>query len=74
VTTSSSALLLATCVCGEPLFRHRLPDGRQISCAAVRRLDEALQANNQPARHSIGPLHQVARPREPLGERVIGGR
>lgn len=59
--TSSSALLLGKCICREPIFRHRLPDGRQISCAAVRRLDEALQANNQPALQGGRPLHVVAR-------------
>ncbi len=51
-----SSLLLGACVaCGEPIFRHRLPNGRQISCDTLRRIDEALKASGsqpqQPARH-----------------------
>lgn len=47
---SPSALLLGACsICGEPIFRHRLPNGRQISCAAGARIDQQLrQSGAQP--------------------------
>lgn len=61
---SPSTLLLGACVCGEPIFRHRTIDGRQIACAAVRRLDEALRANAQPRRQSRGEFQFLQRVRE----------
>lgn len=71
--TSSTTLLLGECsICGEPIFRHRLPNGRQISCAQVRRIDEALKANNQPAQQRVGPLHVVARADQFASEIGVG--
>lgn len=44
------SLLLGLCVCNEPIFRHRRPDGRQISCEELRRIDqEFFQSGAQPA-------------------------
>lgn len=55
MTTSSNALLRGVCLCGEPIFRHRRPDGRQITCEQLRRIDQQFfesgaQATHQPDR------------------------
>jgi hypothetical protein len=56
--TAASPLLLGSCICGEPIFRHRRPDGRQISCADLRRIDQQFfescaQAPRQPKRELV---------------------
>lgn len=51
----TTSLLLGACVCGEPMFRHRLPNGRQISCDQLRRIDEQLrQSSAQPVGEARG--------------------
>lgn len=60
--TSSSALLLGACTgCGEPIFRHRLPNGRQISCQDVRLIDQRFQASTPTPQQAKGDLERAAR-------------
>lgn len=71
--SSNAVLLLGSCVCcGEPLFRHRKPNGRQISCARLRAIDEAFKANHQRPQHPLGALHQL--PLANQSERQVGVR
>jgi hypothetical protein len=56
MNASSSSLLMSLCsICGEPIFRHRTIDGRQITCEQLARIDQQLresgsQASCEPAR------------------------
>lgn len=44
----TSPLLLGRCVgCGETILRHRLPDGRQISCEQLARYDRWRRSFDQ---------------------------
>lgn len=57
-----SPLLLGVCTpCGQPIYRHRLPNGRQITCAALRLLDEQFQALPSSAQQPQRALHTTAR-------------
>ena len=52
-----SRLLLGTCsCCGEPVFRHRTVDNRQLSCADLARLDEQLRQSG--AQSTLQPDRQ----------------
>ena len=68
--TSSSALLLGACACcGEPLFRHRLPNGRQITCEQVRLIDQQFHASAPPAQQTDSDEQRAARVLEFGGRR-----
>lgn len=55
-----SPMLLGTCVCGEPVFRHRRADGRQIACEVLRRIDEQFfQSRPQPVHQPHSQLQIV---------------
>jgi hypothetical protein len=60
--TSSRALLLGVCVCGEPIVRHRI-GRRQITCDAVRRIDEAFQLQHPSTEN---PFRTGDRPSRPV--------
>lgn len=59
----TSSLLLGLCsICGEPIFRHRRVDRRQITCAELARLDqEFAQSGAQPARQPDRQVQVISR-------------
>lgn len=48
MTSHAVSLLHGLCICGEPIFRHRTINGRQLTCWQLRVLDRTLEANAQP--------------------------
>jgi len=53
----TSSLLLGACsICGELILRHRRPDGRQISCAELARIDEQLRQSG--TQSAVQPIRQ----------------
>lgn len=57
-----SPLLLGICTpCGQPIYRHRLPSGRQITCEQLRQIDEAFQASGRDPEAIRRDFHIVTR-------------
>lgn len=55
-----TASLLGLCVCGHPVFRHRRLDGRQITCAQLREMDQALFQSGARASQPVPMEHDSA--------------
>ena len=59
---TTSSLLLGACIgCGEPIFRHRVPSGRQLSCERVRQIDQALQSSGRQSTAILRPSDVLRR-------------
>lgn len=72
MTSSAVRILEGTCVCGEPIFRHRTVKGRQLSCWQLRVLDQALKANAQPSGEPVGEFEVITGGRDRARQGEVG--